>query len=79
MITKHFWKSYANDYTRFYLVFGVGMMVFFILTALMGRMQWFFALSYTIMDPFSYYMTGYKTVLRKEALIRKNTPPSRHV
>ena len=75
MFTKHFWNTYFADSGRFLFVFGLMLVIVAIWTAATGRIPWPFILGYTMMDPFSYYMTGYQRVLRDEALTRKNTPP----
>jgi hypothetical protein len=71
MFKKHFWQTYVNDYARFYFIFGIGVAVFLLLTVIMGRIPWGFIVGYTLMDPFSYYMTGYQRVLRNEAIARR--------
>lgn len=71
MFTKHFWQTYVNDWKRFLFVFGIGLVFFFIFLFTLPIKPWAFILGYTLMDPFSYYMTGYQRVLRDEAISRR--------
>ena len=75
MLKKHFWATYVNDSERFVFVFGLMLVIVGVWTAIAGHIPWPFIVGYTLMDPFSYHMTGYKRVLREEALTHKNSPP----